>query len=721
MKNIKIVLALITVLAVTSCTPKDVKTATKLAGRVLGAKASTVKFEVLPNCEQDTYELESVDGKVIIRGNNAGSMAVGLNRYLQNYCFASFSWYDYNPVELPDIMPAVPEKVRAEANVPDRFFLNYCTFGYTMPWWSWNQWEHFIDWMALNGVNMPLAITGQEAVWQKVWRKYGLTDEQIRSYFVGPAHLPWQRMCNLDRWEGPLPQSWIDGQAALQKKILARERALGMKPILPGFAGHVPPEIADIRPQLDTFRVSYWGGFANEYRCTFLSPMDPEFAAIQKDFLTEQTRMYGTDHIYGVDPFNEVDAPFWDPESLAKIGSGIYSSLTAVDPDAVWLQMGWIFIADPAHWSPENSKAYLTSVPQGKMIILDYNCDQNQIWPIRDSFYGQDFIWCFLDNFGGMTGIEGDIHQASERIAQTAAEAGPGYCGIGATLEGFGVNEPAYEFILSKAWNTGISDEEWIDNLADRHLGRADEGFRAFWHQIFDKVSVSHEINGESSLIAAHPTLEGRWHWTTNFNRGYDNAELLKALDMIEAVDGTSNYYNYDLVNVRRQVMDNAFPALRDKFTAAYKAGNRAAMDAAKAEMLAAIDELDALLATRREFSLNDWIDDARSWGINEAEADYFEKNARTLITVWGDSFHLTDYANRDWAGLVSTYYKTRWEMFFDAVYAAMDAGEPFVNARSTEYIGYCPYGSAEYVTGKALQLDKDIWEFECNWTNLKK
>ena len=49
-------------------------------------------------------------------------------------------------------------------------------------------------------INMPLAITGQEAIWYKVWSKLGLRDEEIRGYFTGPAHLPWHRMCNLDGW-----------------------------------------------------------------------------------------------------------------------------------------------------------------------------------------------------------------------------------------------------------------------------------------------------------------------------------------------------------------------------------------------------------------------------------------------------------------------------------------------------------------------------------------
>ena len=47
-------------------------------------------------------------------------------------------------------------------------------------------------------------------------------------------------MGNFRGWGGPITQTWIDGQLALQHKILDRMRALGMIPVLPGFAGHVP-------------------------------------------------------------------------------------------------------------------------------------------------------------------------------------------------------------------------------------------------------------------------------------------------------------------------------------------------------------------------------------------------------------------------------------------------------------------------------------------------
>jgi alpha-N-acetylglucosaminidase len=118
-----------------------------------------------------------------------------------------------------------------------------------MVWWNFTQWEPLIDWfvekqiclhlsrMALNGVNMPLAFTGQEFVWQQVYQLLGLSNEDLSDFFSSPAFLPWQRMGNLDGWLGPLNQTWIATHHDLQLKILKRQREFGMSPVLPGFAG----------------------------------------------------------------------------------------------------------------------------------------------------------------------------------------------------------------------------------------------------------------------------------------------------------------------------------------------------------------------------------------------------------------------------------------------------------------------------------------------------
>ncbi len=109
---------------------------------------------------------------------------------------------------------------------------------------------------------------------QGLVEELGLTDDEIRGYFTGPAHLPWHRMQNIDRWQGPLPVSWLDGQEELQRKIVRRERELGMRTVLPAFAGHVPQAIKRIFPTPDIRSLGEWAGFKEPYTYSFLNPMN---------------------------------------------------------------------------------------------------------------------------------------------------------------------------------------------------------------------------------------------------------------------------------------------------------------------------------------------------------------------------------------------------------------------------------------------------------------
>lgn len=698
MKMLKLLVPTLLLLCTAGCRRDDDAAVRALARRIIPEQEARFRFEHLADTgdSTDRFELESRGGRIIIRGNNSNSIAVGLNHYLKNYCLTTVSWSDCNPVEMPAVLPKIEGTVRGTARVKDRFFLNYCTFGYSMPWWGWKEWERFIDWMALQGVTMPLAITGQEAVWQHVWTRLGLTDEEVRAYFTGPAHLPWHRMSNIDRWQGPLPQEWIDGLAELQQRIVARERELDMTPVLPAFAGHVPQELQRLYPEAHITRVSYWGGFADEYRCSFLDPMDPLFDKIQRAFLEEQTRLFGTDHIYGADPFNEIDAPTWDPETLGGMSRHIYESMAAVDPEAVWLQMGWLFYADPTHWTQENIRAFLRSVPQDRLLMLDYFCEFTEIWKQTERFYGQPYLWCYLGNFGSNTMLAGNFRTVAERMEEAFSEGGDNLRGVGSTLEGFGVNQPMYEFVLDKAWETGLSDNEWIDRLADRRTGHRDATARALWRTLCDSVYTLPSQTGHSTLTNAHPSLEGNWHWTTKPTVGYRFSTLWHLWEQLLTVESDRDTYRFDVVNIGRQVLGDSFLTLRDRFTEAYKRHDLPAMEHEAALMREVLADLDRLTACHVEFSLGRWLDAARSFGSNETSKRYYETNARTLISVWGDSYHLTDYANRTWAGMVSTYYAPRWELFIERVTEAARAGRPF----------------------DQKAFDREIRDFECRWAD---
>jgi alpha-N-acetylglucosaminidase len=482
-----------------------------LVKRLLPRQAAIFNFmQISSDDGNDVFELYSSGDKIVIGGNNAISQAVGLNWYLKYYCNTSVSWFADSPIELPAKLPAVSHKIRKTTRCKYRFFLNYCTFGYTMPWWGWDDWQRLIDWMALNGVNMPLAITGQEAIWQKVWKEFGLSDEQIRSYFTGPAHLPWHRMANIDYWGGPLPQSYIDNQFELQKKILKRQREFGMTPALPAFAGHVPAALREVCPDAKINKLGEWGGFPDKYRACFLDPQDALFAKIQRSFLEEQARHFGTDHIYGTDPFNEVEPPSWEPQYLAEVAKTIYSSMADVDKDAVWLQMAWTFYWDKKHWTKPRMRAMCNAVPQDKMIFLDYVCEKTEVWKTTESFYGQPYIWCYLGNFGGSTFLIGNIKTVDNRITKLLSGSKNGKVwGLGSTLEALDITNPMmYEFVLEKAWSPDSVDlNAWIDKYAQRRCGQPDKNAEAAWKILLEKVYIKPVGGWQGTVISLRPCI----------------------------------------------------------------------------------------------------------------------------------------------------------------------------------------------------------------------
>ena len=137
-----------------------------------------------------------------------------------------------------------------------------------MVWWNWARWEREIDWMALRGINLPLAFNGQESILRRVFQQppFNLTELQVDEYFTGPAFLAWNRMGNIQTWSGPLSNYWHQHQQKLQKQILERMRAFGMIPVVPGFAGHVPRTLQSVLPKAKIDRLQTdWNNFGKNY------------------------------------------------------------------------------------------------------------------------------------------------------------------------------------------------------------------------------------------------------------------------------------------------------------------------------------------------------------------------------------------------------------------------------------------------------------------------
>ena len=58
-------------------------------------------------------------------------------------------------------------------------------------------------------------------MWLKVLPRWGVSGEELRAHFGGPAFLAWQRMGNIHSYAGSLPASWIEDQAGEQTSKVA--------------------------------------------------------------------------------------------------------------------------------------------------------------------------------------------------------------------------------------------------------------------------------------------------------------------------------------------------------------------------------------------------------------------------------------------------------------------------------------------------------------------
>ncbi len=630
----------------------------------------------------NVFEVGTRDGKIVLGGDGPLSQAVAFNWYLKNDAHVAVSWYADDAITVPKHLPLPTETICQTTKLQKRFFLNYCTFGYSFPWWQWRDWERFVDWMALNGVNLVLAQGANEAVWQKVWRDYGLTDEEIRGeFFSGPAHLPWNRMGNEDKWDGPLPQSYIDGQLTLTKRIVERERSFGMKTVLPAFAGHVPHALQRVRPDVKLTKLN-WCGVST----WFIAPQDPLFREIEVKFLREQEKQLGTDHYYGTDPFNEMKPPSMEPDYLAGVAKTIYGSMAEADPDAVWVQMAWTFIG--GGWTNPRLEAMIRAVPTGRMLLLDYFCENNELWR-RHKFFGAPFVWNYLGNFGGNTPIFAPINSVNQRLTAVMNDTSlTNFSGIGSTLEGLN-NQSMYEFLFERAWAGAEFDTtNWLHAQARCRAGAPDlaveSGLEAFWLGVIgNRNDGRHWNSGDGSscdtFVMVPRLAPGSTRGFLGEAKEYKSAPLAAAWKQMLAASPAAcahDAFRADLVDITRLALTGVAANLRREMFAAYNRKDAGEFKKLEAQFMELGRDLDGLLATRPNYLMGKWIADARAWGKDAAEADYYERNARTIVTTWfGRKNGLNDYAGRDWNGLLAGYYLGRWQLYLDAMAKALEAG----------------------------------------------
>ncbi|XP_032522770.2 alpha-N-acetylglucosaminidase [Danaus plexippus] len=629
---------------------------------------------ILFNDHKDVFSLRTDNGKLNIRASSGVAAVWGFNYYLKKYCKSQVAW-QVSRVVIPSTIPEADETVIA--NDRFRYYQNVCTASYSFVWWDTEDWKRHVTWMALNGINMALAPVAQEAAWTRVYKQLGMTDDEIKEHFTGPGFLAWLRMGNVHGWGGPLPQSWHDRQKQIQEVVTDLMFKLGMIPVFPAFNGHVPKAFEKIFPNTTFHPVETWNKFDEDYCCNlFVDPREPDFKMISKMFMREITAGLGSSHIYTADPFNEIKIQPWSTSLVVETAKAIFSSISEYDKDAVWLVQNWMFVHNPLLWPLKRVNSFLTSVPNGRMLVLDLQSEQWPQYDLYQMYYGQPFIWSMLHNFGGTLGMFGNTKTINKDVYEVRKRENSTMVGIGLTPEGINQNYVIYDLMLESAWRKGpVPDlEEWVSDYAERRYGcnATSIGWKYLLRSVYNFTGLN-RVRGKY-VMTRRPSFNIRpWAWY----KGHDLFEALKNFVYVQNPACSTSGFLHDLVDVTRQALQYKIEQIymnlqNDRYS------NYMVFNYTISSFIDAMTDMQNILATSSDFKITSWLSSARAVSNLPLESSLYDFNARNQITLWGPNGEISDYACKQWAELFKYYYIPRWSTFLSMALDAKTRNEPF-------------------------------------------
>jgi alpha-N-acetylglucosaminidase len=619
--------------------------------RITCGKAKNIRLELIPAKNKcDTYIYSAKNGILTLQGSSPIALCRAFHDYARASNMGTVSWADFGlsiPEKWPDADP-----VALTTPFEIRHAYNAVTSGYTTPYWTWERWEKELDWQAAHGFNMILAPVATEAIMERVWLKAGLTQEEIDTHSCGPAHLPFLRMGCIVGIEGPLPPAWHADQIALQHKILARMRELGIHPVIQGFNGFVPHAYARIHPEVTLHDTCWNGAYAPKNRAKLMDLEHPQFTAITRSYAEEWRKEFGEVIYVLVDSFNELQIPKTEKpttEWLAGSGENTWKAIQAGNPDAVWVIQGWTF--GYKNWKPEYLAALFSKVPNDRMLVLDYANDYSTIWKKFAAFYGKDWAFGYVPNMGGKTAYTGNLAQYASASAKMLQEPSRGAL-KGFTISGEGLenNEAVYELLTDAAWHAEPIDlDSWFVRYSTNRYGACPPSVTESWNLL---------RQGCYARLIPHPSYG--WQKGGGGSGGVDkNPNFILSTQQFLSCAGQlkqSPAYRADAVEraaLALSLRANHWYALAHQANAA---ANDALFDQASARTLELLTQVDRLMEAHPLNRLESWIRFARSHSNDPKLQQDYESNARSIVTYWGPG--VQNYACRVWGGLVRDYYR---------------------------------------------------------------
>ncbi|MHB0998374.1 MAG: alpha-N-acetylglucosaminidase TIM-barrel domain-containing protein [Armatimonadota bacterium] len=573
-----------------------------------------VPKEYTAETSQEAYYLKSAGDKtVVLAGKSDVAVLYAVYDYLERYGKCGFfEDGDYIPSKAPQIrnvsyFTSPRLSVREfHGDLCGAFGLKKFHFGHR----TFDDWVKFYDWLAKRRINMSGVFAGINSLWagDAVETAFGVKVDDTPGEQYGAG------------W--PTGWTWTSKERTkLMQQRVRYSRSIGIKTYWYCMYGHCPLPYKKLHPELK------W--VPSNYEHALLYPDEPLATELTAKFYKAVIDLYGTDHWYTDTPYCESMGAGSEEESLKlKIAAALEACkvFRQVDPNPTWVSDSWDFGSFPSLWTPERKKKYFDSIPRDMSYFFDATVDMNPLYASSGYFYGLPWGVGNLHSYQGDDHLHGDLGALIRGMNQAMESPG------GSTLNGYfnlpeihGANIMYWQLSTILAWDpASVKLDDYIRNFTLTRYGEqsyptmrkaidnvvsgvySGQNYQPIYHKIGFGPSYWWPIFDESYQYGG-PQLPGLANTVASLgnavNLGLTQTEVQKDNPLYEndMVDWTKSYlvhmFNYSIISAHRAFKSGDIPSMR-KWSK-------------HAEDL--LMQVELILSTRPDFSIQKTIDDAMS------------------------------------------------------------------------------------------------------------
>jgi alpha-N-acetylglucosaminidase len=643
-------------------------------------------------------------GQLVLLGATPIATWFAVYHYLEHSCGMGF-FADGDQVPHLAELPFAGINIATSPRFAERMTMNLTIYWYSAPWWNWDDWRGYIDWLLKSRYNiLSLWDTpGEDVIWRDVWHKFGVSVAQ--SSYSGP---PFGMFPPIKYGvDPPQPPGWAVWQSDLNRRIINYAHERGMKTVSPAVSGMVPPEFKRVHRGARTFE-TVWPG-PDSYVQTYLHPADPLYHKTGKAFLEAYNAMYGTDHFYWLENYLECNLR-GEPESQSEVRREIaganFKIVDQVDPRGVGLLSTWTYTAQAKEWPRKLVDEHLARVPKDRVRIIDQYAESYPLYKEWDAFGGRPWHFGVLYSFASDTHLHGNARKLEEQVKAVAADPKAAGCvGYYPNEEAVGHNHFYAGFVARLGWNPGETGlDGFVKDYAAARYGTAHA-------PLLTPALIDLAATVYGPARSAKPMYWRRPSAEPELRQGVNGPEYLarlrRAVEQYRRAGAqlsASPLYLHDLNDITRQYLAELYNAHMLKLCAAFSRYDEAAFERQAAFLDALLDGIEELLSHDDAYWLSRSIRKARA--LPGAAPD-FDRRARDILTLWAGV--IRDYACRDNYELVQSYYRPRVKRFLAELRHAHGQGQRLLagHRKTALDAGYDAHEKTWVAKGFPLREDK--------------